>query len=41
MSGSGKASESQTEAKPSIPTWEELEALLDEKVPLVWPKYYG
>ena len=29
------------EAKPSIPTWEELEALLDENVPLVWPEYNG
>lgn len=27
------------EANPSIPTWEELEALLDTNVPLVWPTY--
>ena len=27
------------EANPSIPTWEELEALLDANVPLVWPIY--
>lgn len=28
-----------SEGTPSIPTWEELEALLDTNVPLVWPTY--
>lgn len=28
-----------SETTPTIPTWEEVETLLNENVPLVWPEY--
>ena len=30
-----------SESTPTIPTWEEVEALLNENVPLTWPEYNG